>query len=127
MEKYTIIKFNELNEQIWKWKGKWTSTSPQALVENLTISEQGAACRPRPLPNLASDCELNFLSDGNVKSTASPIFSLLPLHVDSPETSPQPTNHHSLPFELVHPLESSPCSSPRLLSTSILGRGGART
>ena len=58
--------------------------------------------------------ELLFI--GNVNTTSSPGFTLLPSHVDSPETSLQPTNHHSLPSELSHRLMSSTKPSPESLT-----------
>jgi hypothetical protein len=94
-------------------------TSPDSLVENLTISEQAAAgCRPlaKTFPN---EGELELLLSGNVNTTSSPGFTLLPLHVDSPETSPQPTNHHSLPTELSRRLTSSTKPSPESQAQSL--------
>lgn len=43
-------------------------TSPEADVENLTISEQAEGSLPRPpLPNLAGEGPLSDFSGGNVK------------------------------------------------------------
>jgi hypothetical protein len=94
-------------------------TSPDSLVENLIISEQAEACC-RPLPKtFPNEGELELLLSGNVNTTSSPGFTLLPLHVDSPETSPQPTNHHSLPSELSRRLTSSTKPSPESQAQSV--------
>ena len=91
-------------------------TSPDSLVENLTISEQAAACC-RPFPKtFPGEGERELLFIGNVNTTSSPGFTLLPLHVESPETSLQPTNHHSLPSELSRRLTSSTKPSPESLT-----------
>ena len=88
-------------------------TSPDSIVENLTISEQApaACCLPFPKTFPGDGEREELLFSGNVNTTSSPGFTLLPLLVDSPETSLQPTNHHSSPSELSR-LTSSSSTKP---------------
>lgn len=82
-------------------------TSPACSVENRTISEQLAAL-PKPLPG---EGETDIFLVGNLKITESPEFIVLPLHVDKPATSPEPTNHQTSDSDPTEQLLLSPVSA----------------